>query len=124
MEYDSFHNYYIEMDEVRLFEMVSPQLEALRREFGELKSKKPDAVVSKTKVKLVNAVLEDALGLLGDLPESKYLARLDEDDVPQVSDVAMVLSQFHAALQRFRGLHTRNGSWFVKNDPRKEGKQS
>jgi hypothetical protein len=121
-DYSSFYRYEVSLEEVQKFEMVKPQLDAMRLEFNQLKAKKPEAPVSKTKIKMVNAVLKDALELLDRLPESKYLALLDEDDIPQVSDVAMLLSQFEKAMSRFEVLHKQNSRWFLnKVDAKKVG---
>ncbi len=121
-EYSSFYRYHISLAEVQKFEMVEPQLDALRLEFNQLKAKKPEAPVSKTKIKMVNAVLKDALELLERLPEAKYLSLLEEDDIPQVSDVAMLLSQFEKAMSRFEFLHKQNGRWFLdQSDAKKVG---
>jgi hypothetical protein len=121
-DYSSFYRYNISLAEVQKFEMIEPQLSALRSEFNQLKAKKPEAPVSKAKIKMVNAVLGDALELLERLPEAKYLAPLEEDDIPQVSDVAMLLSQFQKAMARFELLHKQGSRWFLnKVDAKKVG---
>lgn len=75
---------------------------ALLREVRELSKKKPDATMSPSKVNLINAVLDDLLTVLKDDPEGKYLQRLDDDDLPQVSDALLMMAQFSAALDAFR----------------------
>ena len=121
-DYSSFYRYNVSLDEVQKFEMVEPQLDAMRKELNQLKAKKPDAPVSKAKIKMVNAVLKDAIEHLERLPEAKYLTVLDEDDIPQVSDVAMLLSQFEKAMVRFQVLHKQNGRWFLnESDAKKVG---
>jgi len=121
-DYSSFYRHTVTLEEVQKFEMAEPQLDALRSEFNQLKAKKPEGPVSKAKIKMVNAVLKDALELLERLPEAKYLALLEEDDIPQVSDVAMLLSQFEKAMSRFEALHKQSGRWFLnKGDAKKVG---
>jgi hypothetical protein len=121
-DYSSFYRYNVTLAEVQKFEMIEPQLDALRLEFNQLKAKKPEAPVSKTKIKMVNAVLGDALELRERLPEAKYLTLLEEDDIPQVSDVAILLSQFEKAMSRFELLHKQSGRWFLnKADAKKVG---
>jgi hypothetical protein len=123
-EYSSFFRYQVTLGEVQKFEMVKPQLDAMRLEFNQLKAKKPEAPVSKTKIRMVNAVLEDALELLERLPEAKYLSPLEEDDIPQVSDVAILLSQFEKAMSRFEFLHKQGGDWFLNNaDAKRVGRE-
>lgn len=75
---------------------------ALLQEVRELSKKKPDATMSPSKVKLINAVLDDLLMVLHDDPESKYLRRLEDDELPQVSDALLMMAQFDAALDAFR----------------------
>ena len=71
---------------------------ALLHEVRELSKKKPDATMSASKVKLINAVLNDLLSILRDEPEGKYLQTLEKDDLPQVSDALMMMVQFNSAL--------------------------
>ncbi len=74
---------------------------ALLREVRELSKKKPDATLSASKVKLINNVLDDLLTFVKGEPEGKYLERLEDDDLPQVSDALMMMAQFNAALDAF-----------------------
>jgi hypothetical protein len=74
---------------------------ALLHEVRELSKKKPDATLSASKVKLVNNVLDDLLTIVKGEPEGKYLQRLEDDDLPQVSDALMMMAQFNAALDAF-----------------------
>ncbi len=78
-----------------------PLLRAMFDEFKELSKKKPDAVLNKRKVELVNRLLKDVLAILEDEPSRPYLDLLDEDDLPQNSDVLLMLSQFVAAMSAF-----------------------
>ncbi|WP_254443354.1 hypothetical protein [Ruegeria arenilitoris] len=75
--------------------------EALLREVKELSRKKPDATMSKAKVKIVNRVLENLLTVLEGQPEAKYLETLDDDELPQVSDAVLIMVQFKSALESF-----------------------
>lgn len=75
---------------------------ALLHEVRELSKKKPDATMSPSKVKLINTVLDDLLTVLKDDPEAKYLQRLEDEDLPQVSDALLMMAQFNAALDAFR----------------------
>lgn len=77
--------------------------EGLLKEVRELSRKKPDATMSAGKVKIVNRVLDDLVGFLRDEPEGKYLERLDDAALPQVSDAVLVMVQFETALDAFKG---------------------
>ena len=78
-----------------------PLLTAMFNEFKELSKKKPEGVLNKRKVELVNRLLKDVLIILEDEPSRPYLDLLDEDDIPQNSDVLLILSQFEAAMKAF-----------------------
>lgn len=92
---------YTTADNVAKYETLKPLLEAMFREFGELSKKKPDGVLNKRKVEVVNRLLKDALVFLENEPTRPYLDPLDEDDLPQNSDVLLMLSQFVAAMKAF-----------------------
>src|SRR5437867_860421 len=88
-------------DQVAKCETLRPLLQAMFVEFKELSRKKPDGVLNKRKVAIVNRLLKDVLFILEDEPTRPYLDLLDEDDLPQNSDVLLMLSQFDAALDAF-----------------------
>ena len=94
---------------------LMPLVEAMLREFQELSKKKPDSPLSKRKVEIVNRLLQDVHKLLEGEPTSAYLDFLDEDDLPQNSDVVLILSQTVAAMKRFRERYYRfsrsRGGW-------------
>lgn len=81
--------------------------EVLLREVKELSKKKPDASMSKAKVKIVNRVLENLLIVLKGQPEAKYLEALDDDNLPQVSDAVLIMVQFKSALESFHGRYVK-----------------
>jgi hypothetical protein len=87
---------------VTIYETTAPLLEAMRDELRELAKKKPEATLNKTKVTMINRLLVDVQQILKDESDSKYLDLLDEDALPQYSDVVIILSQFSAAMNRFR----------------------
>lgn len=87
---------------VKTYDSTKGVFLALLREVRELSKKKPDATLSASKVKLINAVLNDLLTLLESEPEGKYLQALENDALPQVSDALMMMAQFDAALDAFR----------------------
>ncbi len=81
---------------------LSPLLEAMFKEFQELSRKKPDGQVGQTKVRMVNRLLKAVHQLLEGEPNRDYLDELDEDELPQNSDVVLILSQTVAAMNAFR----------------------
>lgn len=80
---------------------LMPLLTAMFREFQEFTKKKPEGVLSKNKVKIVNRLLTDILTIVQDEASRPFLDLLDEDDLPQNSDVLLMLGQFVAAMQGF-----------------------
>ncbi len=81
---------------------------SLLHEVKELSKKKPDATMSKAKVKIVNRVLGNLLTVLVGQPDAKYLESLDDDDLPQVSDAVLIMVQFESSLAAFRKQYFRN----------------
>lgn len=87
---------------VALYEATLPLLAAMYAELQELSKKKPDATISKSKIQVINRLLTDIQGILKNEEQSKYLDLLVEDDLPQYSDVVLMLSQFVAAMTAYR----------------------
>jgi hypothetical protein len=83
------------------YDTLMPLLEAMFREFQDLTKKKPDGVLSKRKVEVVNRLLKDVIGVLEGESSRTYLDMLDEADLPQNSDVVLILGQFVAAMKGF-----------------------
>jgi hypothetical protein len=75
---------------------------ALMKEIRELSKKKPDAVMSKGKVKIINRVLKDLKEILDAEPEGKFLDMLDDSELPQTSDAVLVMVQFETVLRSFK----------------------
>ena len=92
-----------------------PLVEAMLREFQELSKKKPDGALNKRKVAIVNRLLQEVHKLLEGESTSAYLDLLDEDDLPQNSDVVLILGQTVVAMERFREQYYRynqsSGEW-------------
>ena len=86
---------------------LMPLLEAMFREFQDASKKKPDAVLNKRKVELVNRLLRDIFTILDAEPTRTYLDLLDEDDLPQNSDVVLILGQTVAAMEAFKDRYHR-----------------
>lgn len=99
-------------------DVTMPLLLAMFEEFKELAKKKPEAAVSKSKLVIANRLLQRVREVLADEESIEFLDLLDEDDVPQVSDVTLIFSQYVAAMHAFKTrYHGWNGaelSWFLK----------
>src|SRR6202011_6159401 len=87
---------------------LTPLLEAMFREFQELSKKKPEAALNKRKVEIANRLLTDVLDLIKGESTHAYLNLLDEDDLPQNSDVVLILGQAVAAMRAFRKKYYRH----------------
>jgi hypothetical protein len=81
---------------------LMPLLQAMYREFAEAAKKKPDGILNTRKVEIVNRLLKDVMKIVEDEPTSAYLDLLDEDEMPQNSDVILILGQFVAAMEAFK----------------------
>lgn len=100
-----------------LHEVVMPLLQAMYAEFKEFSKKKPDAVLSKSKVQVVNRLLEKCREVLESESSLQFLDCLDGDDLPLNSDVILMLSQYVAAMEQFKktyhGLVDSGTNWGV-----------
>jgi hypothetical protein len=106
---------------VKAYETTVPLLRAMYAEFQELSKKKPDVTLNQSKVNLVNRLLKDIREFLADEPDCKYLDILNDETLPQNSDVVLVLSQYSAAMNHFHERFHRydestyNRRWFTNN---------
>jgi len=99
------------MEKAELYEITMPLLQAMYREFKELSKKKPEGAVGKVKIKVVNRLLTKCQEVLEAEASIDYLDVLDEDDVPQNSDVVLTLSQYVAAMQQFQSTYYKYNEW-------------
>ena len=87
----------------------------LLKEIRELSKKKPDAIMSASKVAIINRVLEDLKEILDKEPEGKFLDVLDDNDLPQTSDAVLVMVQYETALKSFKSKYYQSyGSTYNK----------
>ena len=107
-------------EKVAAYETTEPLLEALYKEIQDLSKKKPDGTLNQTKVKMINRLLQDIQSFLKDEPDNKYLDLLEDESLPQYSDVTLILSQWSSSVKKFHekyyGWDARAGEsrWFVK----------
>lgn len=110
--------YYTTKEKASLHDTTMPLLKAMYTEFKELAKKKPEAAVSKSKIKLINRLLEKINIILKDEKSIEFLDMLEEDDIPQISDVTLILSQYVAAMAAFQQSHYgwdgKDNNWFIK----------
>ncbi|KEZ17911.1 MULTISPECIES: hypothetical protein [Sphingobium] len=92
---------------VAIYASATGAFSAVLNEIRELSKKKPDATMSSSKVKVINKVLDDLLVILKDEPEGKYLERLEDADLPQVSDALLTMVQYNPALDAFKKRYLR-----------------
>lgn len=96
------------------WEVVKPLLDSMRDEFKELSKKRPEGALSKPKIRVVNRLLTTCREVLQDEESLKFLDLLDVDEMPQNSDVILMLSQYVAAMDGFRGSHyDAISGWFI-----------
>lgn len=88
-----------------IYETVMPLLASMYEEFRELSKKKPDAPISKVKIQVVNRLLTKIRIVLAQDEALEFLDLFDADDIPQTSDVAIMLSQYVAAMSAFKEKH-------------------
>jgi hypothetical protein len=83
------------------YDTLMPLLSAMLRDFQDLAKKKPDGVLNARKITIVNRLLNDLKEVVKSEPSVRYLDLLEEENVPQNSDVLLILGQFDAAMKGF-----------------------
>jgi hypothetical protein len=91
----------VSMDKGANHDNLMPLLTAMFREFQDAAKKKPDSVLNQRKVEIVNRLLVDVFKILDGEPTRAYVDLLDENDLPQNSDVVLILGQTVAAMEAF-----------------------
>lgn len=86
------------VEDVATYEATNDIFKGLITEIRELSKKKPEATLSKGKVKLVNRVLVDLKSILENEPEGKFIDLLEDEELPQNSDAVLVMVQYETAL--------------------------
>lgn len=110
-------------EDVEKFKYLSPALDSLYDEVSKLSAKKQDLPLSEYKITMINRVLEGVKGLLKDDPATKELDLLSNEELPQNSDVVLLLGQFKATLARFRSAfygydnYSAESRWFTQEEP-------
>jgi hypothetical protein len=97
-------------DRTAKYDALMPLLTAMLHDFQNLVHKKPEGALSKKKIEIVNRLLNSLLMVLEEEPAREYLDLLNEEDVPQNSDVVLILGQFAAAMRSFHSKYWRSAS--------------
>ena len=78
-------------------------LESMQDEIKALALKKPDMLLSILKVKMVNKLINGAREILVNELTLEFLPQeLEEENLPQYSDVVIIIGQFLTALRQFK----------------------
>lgn len=105
------------------YDRLVPMLEAAHHEMTELSKKKQDGVVNTLKIKMLNRLLGELSKVIEKDPSHTFVDMLDEEILPQNSDVVLVLSQWQAALKQYKARHhgydssTHENRWFTVEGP-------
>ena len=108
--------------QVAAYERLVPMLHAARQEMSELSKKKPDGIVNSLKIRNINRVLTELQKLLANDPSREFVELLDEDTLPQNSDVVLLLSQWQTALVQYKDRYYISGDrgavqWITVENP-------
>ncbi|HEY2851218.1 MAG TPA: hypothetical protein VGJ18_00130 [Gemmatimonadaceae bacterium] len=101
--------------EVESFEQIASHMNALHQEFAVQAKSKPDNVINKFKVKMLNEKLALANSLLaGSFKPFADFTAFNDVDLPSNSDVALVLNTYLASLERWRSARVffRDWKWY------------
>jgi len=97
------------------YQTLLPLLEAMHQGIQQLALKSQTSALSKSRIAMLNRLLQDVQKLLAGEPAAAYLGLLDEATVPQNADALLVLGQFRAALEQFKQnymyLDEEDGEW-------------
>ncbi|GII85786.1 hypothetical protein Ssi03_37760 [Sphaerisporangium siamense] len=110
-------------EQAATYDRLVPMLEAAHREMTELSKKKQDGIVNTLKIKMLNRLLSELSKVIENDPSYTFVDMLDEETLPQNSDVVLVLSQWQAALRQYKGRHHGYDSsehaerWFTVENP-------
>lgn len=110
-------------EEAATYDRLVPLLEAAHHEMSELSKKKQDGFVNALKIRNINRLLVELQKLLMNDLSRDFVELLDEESLPENSDVVLLLSQWKAALAQYKERH--NGydgvqpgrRWFTVENP-------
>ena len=104
-------------EQAATYDRLVPMLYAAHHEMTELSKKKQDGVVNALKIKMINRLLTELSTVIEKDPSYAFVDLLEEDTLPQNSDVVLILSQWKAALSQYHDKHYRKDGyerrWFT-----------
>lgn len=89
-------------EDIYEFVKLEQQLHSFLDDISELSKKKPNDPLNKFKLKFINTTLLKLNAILKDDRPFAEFEQFDVDDLPTNSDVVLLLSQYAAAVLRFR----------------------
>ena len=108
-------------EEAATFERLVPMLDAAHREMSEFSKKKQDGIVNALKIRNINRLFAELRKLLENDASRDFVELLDEETLPQNSDVVLLLSQWQAALKQYKARHygwdSTDNRWFTVENP-------
>lgn len=93
--------------QIDAFEMLWSHLISLYSDVESLAKRKQDGILSKSRVMMINLLLNEVQIFLKGQPSLKFVALLDEATLPQNADAMIVLGQYKAAMDNFMRSNTR-----------------
>lgn len=104
------------------FDMLHSLIYSMIREMKEFSKKKPDELLNKNKVKMINRTLNPIKELLKDQPTIDFLDLLDEELLPSNSDAVLIMGQFEASMNQYKNKFygqdsNFNSRWFTQEKP-------
>jgi len=109
-------------NEAATYDRLVPMLEAAHHEMTELSKKKQDGVVNALKIKILNRLLTELGNILENDPSSEFVELIDDETLPQNSDVVLLLSQWRSALEQYKNVHYGfdgvSKRWFTVESPK------
>lgn len=89
-------------ENIKNYNLLVEMLEAQKREFSPLCSKKPNDNLNLMKIRMVNRVIEPLKKILEYEDSYDFLDILKEDDIASYSDVVLIISQYETAIKKFK----------------------
>lgn len=87
--------------DVAKFTMIYPMVKLVQNEMSTLSANLQDGVLNNLKFKLINNLINSARELLIKEPILEYLEQLDNEILPQNSDVVIILCLYIEALDQY-----------------------
>lgn len=105
-------------DDIPEFEKLEQQLHSFLADVSELSKKRPNDPLSKFKLKFINSTRSNLNSIPKEARPFSEFKKFDADDLPSNSDVVLLLSQYAAAVHRFRLENTMEdgdeSTWIVR----------